>query len=150
MFSQSCVSSSVLNTLKDTVQSAMGRLILSVSATSAFVLFPISMVMSQVRITSPPQLQSTTTKTQLLSQFPHHTSASSTLGFLVTNYSVYCQTNGSDTADAMTVKPLCGGVGEGEVAPQFKVDPNSVVSTTLLEPVVLSQNDKVIVLLSDL
>ncbi len=150
MVSQFCVCSSVLNTLKNTVQSATGKLIVLVSATSSFVLFPISMAMTQVVPTSPTQLQPTTTKVQLLSQFPHHTSASSTLGFLVTNYSVYCQTNGSETMDTMTVKPLCGGVGEGEVTPQFQVDPNPIVSTTLLEPVVLSQNDKVIILLSDL
>jgi hypothetical protein len=90
------------------------------------------------------------TKTQLLTQFPHHTSASSTLGFLVTNYSVYCQTSSSGTMDTSTFKPLCGGVGGGEVSPQFKVDNTPILLPTPLEPIVLFQNDKAVLLLGDL
>ncbi|MBM0742718.1 hypothetical protein JOY44_14070 [Phormidium sp. CLA17] len=108
------------------------------------------MATSQVLPESSIQLQTSTTKTQLLAQFPHHTSASSTLGFLVTNYSVYCQTNDSSTMDTVTIKPLCSGAGEGEVAPQFQVDNSPVFLTTSLEPIVLFQNDKAIVLLGDL
>lgn len=150
MFSQSRLSPSACNSLKAALQSVIGRTIFSISVISTFVLAPISMATSQTLPTSSTQLQTPTTKTQLLAQFPHHTSASSTLGFLVTNYSVYCQTNGSETMDILTVKPLCGGVGEGEVAPQFRVDNTPILLTTPLEPIVLFQNDKAILLLSDL
>lgn len=150
MFSQSCLSSSVFNSLNAALQSVVSKTIFSISVISTFVLAPTSIATSQVLPTSSTQSQTPTTKTQLLAQFPHHTSASSTLGFLVTNYSVYCQTNGSDTMDISTVKPLCGGVGGGEVAPQFKVDNAPIFLTTPLEPIVLFQNDKAILLLSDL
>lgn len=150
MFSQSRSFSSVFNSLKAPLQSVIGKTIFSISVISTFVLAPISMATSQVLPTSSTQLRTPTTKTQLLAQFPHHTSASSTLGFLVTNYSVYCQTNGSDTMDTSTVKPMCGGVGEGEVAPQFKVDNTPILITTPLEPIVLFQNDKAVLLLSDI
>lgn len=150
MVSQFYSNPSVFSFLKAKLQFAISRIIFSTFTTSAFVLFPISMATSQTVDISLAPLQTATTKTQLLAQFPHHTSASSTLGFLVTNYSVYCQTVDFNTMDAVTIKPLCGGVGEGGVAPQFKVDDTPIASTISLEPVVLFQNDKVILLLSDL
>lgn len=152
MVSQFCSGSSAFSFLKAPVQLTISRIIFSTFTTSAFVLFPISMAISQTVNISPAPLQTSTNKNQLLTQFPHHTSASSTLGFLVTNYSVYCQTSDFSAIDAITIKPLCGGAGEGEIAPQFKVNeaPIPIVSVISLEPVVLSQNDKVILLLSDL
>ncbi|PZV04824.1 MAG: hypothetical protein DCF22_25180 [Leptolyngbya sp.] len=150
MFSQPCSSASLLNSLNVTLKSVIRKTIVLVPVTSAFVSFSIALATSKVSAVPLVQMRPHTTKTELLAQFPHHTSASSTLGFLVTNYSVYCQTNGSDTMDASTIKPLCGGVGEGEVVPQFKVDNTPIFLTTPLEPIVLFQNDKAVLLLGDL
>lgn len=152
MFSQSYSCPLVLKSLRITLQLVIRKAIFSISATSIFTLLPVAIASSQVSTTPPTQLQTYTTKTQLLTQFPHHTSASSTLGFLVTNYSVYCQTNGSDTIDISTIKPLCGGVGGEEITPQVAVavDNTSFFLTTPLEPIVLFQNDKAILLLGDL
>ena len=150
MFSQFCSRSLGLQSLRTTLQSIVGRTIFSISATSIFSSVSISIASSQVPNTPSGQLQTYTTKTQLLTQFPHHTSASSTLGFLVTNYSVYCQTNGSEPMDFSTIKPLCGGVGGEDVTPQITVDNTSFFTTTPLEPIVLFQNDKAILLLGDL
>ncbi len=154
MFSQLCSYSSLLNSLRTMRYAAMGKIILSISTTSILMLVPISMVRSQVSGKTPTQSQPYTTKTQLLTQFPHHTSASSTLGFLVTNYSVYCQTNGSETMDTSTFKPLCGGSGgeapEGEGASPSRLAHTPDLPTTPLEPIVLFQNDKAILFLGDL
>jgi hypothetical protein len=61
------------------------------------------------------------------------------LGTVETNYAAYCQ------GDAAIAKPMCGGVGEGEVAVSSpRTDFVLEVEKAPLEPIVLYQYDKVV------
>jgi hypothetical protein len=151
MVSQFIPGSTILKSLRTMISSVVSRAISSLFTTGAVALMPISIGINPAIAATPINAPTFTTKTQFLAQFPHHTSASSALGFLVTNYSIYCQaTEYLEVLDASAIKPLCGGVGDGEISPQFTVDNTLSPATVRLEPVVLFQDDKVVVLRGDL
>jgi hypothetical protein len=69
---------------------------------------------------------------------PTGTSATS-LGSVETNYTRYCQ------GDSQIERPICGGVGDGEVAPSAsRTDFVLEAEKAPLEPIVLYQYDKVV------
>jgi hypothetical protein len=74
------------------------------------------------------------------SQFPRARPANFLGDAISTSYSAYCQ------PDSLDIKPLCGGVGDGDPTPANRADFVPDPEIAPLEPIVLYQYNKVTVL----
>jgi hypothetical protein len=103
-----------------------------------------SLILMSAIASSNTVLAATPQKTGAVALTPAPTTTSSPgkasmLGVVETNYATYCQ------ADLITEKPICGGVGGDEVAVSApRTDFVSEPQLAPLEPIVLYQNDKVV------